>query len=113
MMLRAVELLEDGEWHDYDRVLAELAKMVPPGRALRRNEMDRRHASRTTERKRTEFTEERRIASGKRAIAKDMLNKEYIEVYPPGKVKNKRIRMTQVPSRVLRERLREGGGDAA
>jgi hypothetical protein len=109
MLKMAVTLLLDGEWHDLEEILRELSKLVPPGRAVRRNETDRRLSSGTPVRRVTRGSEDRLIASGKRAIAKDMLNKSYFEIYPPGKVKNKRVRMTQVPARYLYEQ--KHGGD--
>lgn len=105
-MLRVTELLEDGEWHDFEEVLAQLMKLIPPGRALRRTEAMRRYKSDAEERQRP-FSQERQIASGKRAIAKDALAKPYIEIYPLGKVKNKRVRMTELPPKVRVERSRQ------
>jgi DNA-directed RNA polymerase subunit M/transcription elongation factor TFIIS len=105
MLTKAVELLEDGEWHDLEFVLRELGKLVPPGRAMRRNENDRRLSSGTDARKK-DLSETRLIASGKRAIAKDLLNKSYFEIYPLGRVQNKRVRMTELPPRAVWERKR-------
>lgn len=34
-MLRAVDFLADGEWHDRDLLLEDMAKAIPPGQAMR------------------------------------------------------------------------------
>ena len=48
---RAYELAGDGEWHDFEDLLRELAKMVPPGIAMRRSEYDRMRAARKSQQK--------------------------------------------------------------
>lgn len=35
---RGLELLADGEWHEWDRLVSEIAKLVPPGLAKRKAE---------------------------------------------------------------------------
>lgn len=42
---RAVELLKDGEWHDYKEILTEVSKVVPPNIAYRHQEKRRRIAN--------------------------------------------------------------------
>lgn len=39
--MKARELLDDGEWHDLERVLAKLMPLVPPGQAYRKAEKSR------------------------------------------------------------------------
>jgi hypothetical protein len=43
---RAVELLSDGEWHDYTEIVRKVAIVIPPGLAMRRSETDRIAAAR-------------------------------------------------------------------
>jgi hypothetical protein len=38
---KLLELLDDEEWHDYERVMAQCMKMVPPGQAYRKAEESR------------------------------------------------------------------------
>lgn len=40
-MRRAVKYLADGEWHDRDLVIADMAKAIPPGPAVRYVETSR------------------------------------------------------------------------
>lgn len=42
LAFRAVELLGDGEWHDYEQTVRELMKLIPPGIAKRKVEARRK-----------------------------------------------------------------------
>lgn len=46
--LRADALLADGEWHRYEEIRREVAKLVPPGVAVRRTEAMRATTERAT-----------------------------------------------------------------
>lgn len=78
---RAKELLADGEWHDYEELLSELGKLIPPGMAFRAAERSRRNSlkSRGLEVKpRTvEQPYERLVATGRRVILMDKLRPRY------------------------------------
>lgn len=83
MAYRALELLGDRQWHNTDDVLRELAKLVPPGRAMRRTEQERRNASsKPSNRAQAKVIGERQrplpidrqIASGARRICYDFLH---------------------------------------
>jgi len=75
---RADELLGDGQWHNYEKTIRALLRLVPPGRAMRRNEMDR-VANRKTQGKSADIarkrpaTAQQRIYSGARSITRDFL----------------------------------------
>lgn len=70
---RLVEVLADREWHDLDHVISELAKLIPPGRAIREMERSRRNGARTEQAAQAERTYEidhaRLVRSGQRRIA--------------------------------------------
>jgi hypothetical protein len=111
LLVRAVELLEDGKWHDLDKTVRELSRLVPPGRAIRRAEQNRAQASGTPTRTR-QLSHERLIASGARSIAREVMRPPHFEIDPPastGRPANtddgrKRVRLVQVPPRVERDR---------
>jgi hypothetical protein len=104
---RATELLGDGEWHNYDAVLRELVKLIPPGEAIRKAERVR--VAGRKQRKVIEpdapragrFQRESSdlIRSGARVIVRDFLrNDRVFEADPkalaPGQVApDRRIRM--------------------
>lgn len=39
-MVRAYELLADGDWHDRDAVVTAVMPLVPPGKAIRQHQRD-------------------------------------------------------------------------
>lgn len=102
----ARELLADGEWHDYYKVVARLATRVQPGRAIRRAESQRRTANRATHGGRDNVPErarpvsvEQQVYVGSRHIAKQALNHAMFEIKPvgpvgPGEHKYVRLRRT-------------------
>lgn len=102
----ACELLADGEWHDYQVIVGKLATRVQPGRALRRAESQRRTASREAYGSRENVpprllnaTPEHQIRIGSRHIAKQVLNRRFFEIDPPGRVPEggvKRVRMARL-----------------
>lgn len=106
--LRAVELLEDGEWHDYKQVVREAAKVIPPGKALRRNEQMRQaavrrpgeHLTYTAERRVIARSHEELISIGAQAIVRATLSgSATFEIEPRG---------TKTADGLKRVRLRPG-----
>jgi hypothetical protein len=93
---RAYELLGDGKWHDYEKTLRELAKLVPPGVALRKNEMRRAQSEvqrrrkglgvRTGAKTGPVFTVEQQMESGRREIVRTYLGNDFFEVDEHGLV---------------------------
>lgn len=75
-MRRALEVLQDGSWHQMEDVVTEMAKVIPPGRAMRHAE-DRRKASGMNPQKpaerRVPRSTEFLVQVGARHIAKDGL----------------------------------------
>ena len=69
LTLALERLLADGEWHDVDDVVAELAPLVPPGRAYRRGEA--RRLAKAGAGLRVRGDRSTAIASGARHIADD------------------------------------------
>lgn len=106
-LLRLVEVLEDGQWHRLEDVITEVGKAIPPGRAVRRNELARRSAGGPAERKRP-TSHERVIAAGKRAIVNDTINsaQAFFERTPATRPRDpeRMIRMVKMPPRVARDR---------
>jgi hypothetical protein len=114
VLTTAVELLEDGEWHNLEEIYAELAKVITPGQAIRRNERLRKRQNKGERVK--PLSEARRIASGKRHIINDSLTAGgYFEKTPMGSRAENRspdrmIRMVKVPPRVIRDRELKAAG---
>ncbi len=78
---RAYELLSDGEWHDREVILREIAKVITPGIAVRHAEVVRRTSGKgvaPAERKKPR-SQEFLIASGKRSLARSALRGSRIE----------------------------------
>lgn len=112
VLTRAVELTEDGQWHDYADLMRELAKLVPPGKAIRKAEKNRLGdggpAVRT---KNAEI--ERVIQTGKNAVVREFLTKPWFEVKPAGSITDgtvRQIRLAKIPARLLRDRERAEEG---
>jgi hypothetical protein len=125
---RVVELLADGEWHNYEQVVRELMKVVPPGPAIRRAEQDRIASNRGHKKADEEIgprvkprgTDEL-IRSGRRAIVRAFLRNVNYETDRPGRANRidpeRRIRMLRKPQAfrpyeprsdaALREEVRE------
>ena len=99
----AADLLTDGEWREYEWMIRELGKLVPPGRAIRRNEQDRSYNSDARERVRP-LSPERAIQAGRRAIVRDALRVSSYEHEERDGIRF--VRMLRVPPRVARERAR-------
>lgn len=107
---RARELLADGGWHDYEQVMRELVKVIPPGRAVREADSLRvaqvrkraRYAGRTPPDKpaRQRHGDLDRIrTTGARAIIRKMLNGAEFDIDPPGRAERKRIRLPDATGR--------------
>lgn len=111
--LRALELLKDGDWHEYGTVLREIAAAVPPGVAVRRAERMRLLSNRGTPsedmpRKKDVGNTTRLIAVGSTSIARDVLaDRRSFEIEPRG------TRLYDGPKKVrlLPARLPNGGGE--
>lgn len=52
VLSKTLELLSDGEWHDYEQLLREVIKVVPPGVALRYAQTKRFHMAKQNAKKR-------------------------------------------------------------
>lgn len=101
-----MEVLQDGEWHDYVEVVREVAKVVPPGKALRKAEQLRlasarrpgEHLSYTAERRVVQRPTEQLIEYGAYAIVRAvLLASPSFEIEPRGKLTRdgpKRVRFT-------------------
>lgn len=102
------ELLGDGEWHPYEQTLRALMKVIPPGPALRRSEMDRtswqKQRGLSPGPRKRERSIEDQIYSGQRAIVRDYLhNKARFETDRPGHAwKSDPDRQIRLVGRVLR-----------
>ena len=105
LLVRAVELCNDGGWHNYEAVIAELMRMVEPGKAMRRAERDRLASGGPPQR--TKGSLPRVMASGQRSIVRDFVRSPYFEVKPHGHVPKgvtRQVRLAAVPPRVAYER---------
>ena len=88
---RLLELLDDEEWHDYERIMAQCIKLVPPGQAYRKAEESRlaarqREGLPATPRKK--YTDsDKVIRSGARQVVSQLIQgqKEF-EIEPRGVV---------------------------
>lgn len=71
------ELLEDGEWHETEKIINVLVKLVPPGRAKRKAEWIRvgraRAAGRPAPERSKPRSDEFLIRSGARRIVRDAI----------------------------------------
>lgn len=100
---RARHILSDGRWHDYEALLRELMRMVPPGRAARAAERHRVGQAVRRARYRgdvltrvpapTRVNDPDRVRdTGARLIVRKVLSDAHFEVAPSGRSPNKRIR---------------------
>lgn len=103
LAIRAHELLRDGQWHSWDRTVAELIKLVPPGIAIRRNERERVFSSRKNKGEVTPRVRPRSpdqlIHSGARAIVRDHLNTRRL-YESQGIGRDRQVRMRNLPRAV-------------
>lgn len=74
LTVRALELLEDGQWHDREAILRELMRLITPGVAFRVNETARVYATGNEVRTKP-ITEQRAVISGARRKALLTLNR--------------------------------------
>lgn len=112
---KAEELLADGEWHNYEKIVHELMRMVPPGFAARTAERSRRSSGgitrahvRPAARKRPIPVDEQ-IRIGARIIARGVLKGRsrislpWTEIFPVGRIPDPSIRMIRkTPKEVMR-----------
>ena len=102
LTMRACELLDDREWHELEALFRALGKLVPPGKAVRRAERERkgqRGGTAPSERVK-ERSHERLIQFGRRSYARDAINAS--ARYFERKTDDERvewIRMLEVPPR--------------
>lgn len=104
----ALQVLSDGDWHDYRRVVSEVMRVIEPGVAMRRAEANRIATARETLRSGRIRTNSERLTSrkvqrdaaqlvlfGARSIAQEVLaNSKTFETFPRGPNKpDKRIRI--------------------
>jgi hypothetical protein len=100
---RARRLLADGAWHDYEQVIRQLIKIIPPGRAIREAEKLRVAQARKRARyasspppeaapRRSPPDLDRLRETGARSIVRKMLNGAHFEITPPGRGR-RRIRL--------------------
>lgn len=100
---RARHLLADGLWHDYEALLRQLMRMVPPGRAARAAERHRIGQAARRARYRgdvltgvpapTRVNDPDRVRdTGARLIVRKVLSDAHFEVSPSGRSPRKRIR---------------------
>jgi hypothetical protein len=100
---RAREILADGEWHDYEALLRELMRMVPPGRAARAAE--RHRVGQAVRRARYRGTTldgvpapnrvndpDRVRDTGARLLVRKVLSDAGFEIAPLGRAPDKKIR---------------------
>jgi hypothetical protein len=118
---RADELLGDGQWHDLESVMLQLMKLVPPGRAMRVNERERKSSTGAhyppgtpVPERRVPRSREQLITSGARTLVRDFLsNPKVFEVDRPGHHGNhqaslgRRIRMIGTLRAVRADTLRD------
>jgi hypothetical protein len=104
--MRLYEVLDDREWHNEEEVIREVGKVIPPGQAIRRNELRRANQRGKKEERQRPLSEERRITAGRRDFVRDALtaSAKYHEVKV---VDGQRwVRATGIPPRVARDRAR-------
>lgn len=109
LLVKAVELLEDGEWHDYELIVRQIARVYPIGKAARLTEAARARLTPGEPRTRP-LSAARQIESGARIKARaTLLGSRAFEVDPrrvpagrrsTGEVSTRRIRMLHVPATV-------------
>lgn len=96
--LRALEVLADGEWHDYRVTIKDIAAAVPPGVAMRRAEAQRiRSIGSDAPRKYRAGKDSRLIEIGATSIAREVVaDATTFEIDPrgtPSRVGPKKIRL--------------------
>lgn len=98
MRVRAEELLSDGEWHNFERVVSQVSRLVPPGQAARRAEIMRQYGGKARGPARRVVPREldHQIRSGARAIVKDILRDEIFEIDLPGRLDDPSIRRVRM-----------------
>lgn len=105
-LARARELLGDDRWHDYELIVHELVKVIPPGRAVREAEKLRVAQARKRARYAGRSVPDRVVLSrrtpreldqirytGARSIVRKMLNGSDFDIDPPIR-QPRRIRWT-------------------
>lgn len=107
LALKIIELLEDGEWHDYEKTIREAGKIIPPGRAMRRAEQARRGANPNSPSERARpLPPERLVATGRRYIVRDGLRGGHVETKTDSDGV-RWVRLTGLPDAVASTRTRE------
>ena len=102
-LLRVCELLDDGDWHDYEWLIREAGRVIPPGKAMRQSERVRAKWDGAPERRVRSRSDEQLIRSGKRSILHDAIS--HSPAFQTRQTDHGReIRMVHVPPRVLHYR---------
>lgn len=105
----ATELLEDGEPREFNSVVRELGRHVPPGVAIRKTEMVRRGQRKDAPDERVRQRDpERLIESGRRTIVRQALRAPFFEYSEHDGARF--VRLVEVPPRVQRDREAERDG---
>lgn len=99
---RAVEILDGGGWHDMEDVIADLSRLVPPGRAIRRNERDRA-ASGGPPTRHNPLPVEEMIRSGARSIVRELIRKQRHRA-PVYETEHGKVRLVGLPRNVTSDR---------
>lgn len=107
-----LKLLGDGDWHDYEAVLAALCEQIAPGRALRQWAMNR-----TTRplRVRPEPSEDRKIASGARSLASatfHSMSKRYLDFKTDEKGRRTHVRRRPGVTPVMKSQPHAPAGES-
>jgi hypothetical protein len=99
---KALELLADGEWHNYRTTLREIASAVPPGVAIRRTERARkRRVGAESTRKYRANNNERLIEIGALSIARDVIaDASWFEIEPRGTQQTATKKIRLIPAKV-------------
>ena len=86
-MRKAVELLADGQWHPYHRIVEIISREVEPGRAIRLNERLRAGtANAPAERKQPADIDQLQRYGAKAYARAALRHKRWFQIEPHGKV---------------------------
>lgn len=112
VLLKLVEVLEDGEWHSVSEVHDEVGKAIPPGVARRAAEVQRRSSKPQSAERVKPASDAQLVRTGRRAKTRDLLAKFQPGVleFDPDRGEGSKVRMLQLPPRVVAwRRLQEQG----
>lgn len=101
-LVRAVMICKDGQWHDFEEVVREVGKVIPPGKAMRRAERNRILSGGPPQRC-AKYDVTRIMAAGKRSLARDFVRPPWFVIEPAGRVPAgtpRRVRLIKLPARI-------------